>query len=223
MKLLLYCTKAKPYLYHDKDYCFDTMNTIDLGYKTIEYTNQRVYDDETGKFLGWETFGNMFRDNSLNGKIVAECDFEVEEITLKFDDYEVWIESNTDENVILKKSYLDDVELYNYLGGGNGDRGYAIHIKNLHIFDEPKELSDYYNFGKGNSLKSITKAPQNMMYAVEMLGEPMYVENHFIGFDDIYEDFILISIRPKWLCKILNGEKTIDVRKKVLKVMLNNE
>ena len=39
-----------------------------------------------------------------------------------------------------------------------------------------------------------------------------------------YEDFdILISIRPEWLCKILNGEKTIEVRKKVLKEMLKNE
>lgn len=37
------------------------------------------------------------------------------------------------------------------------------------------------------------------------------------------KDYILISIRPEWLCKILNGEKTIEVRKKVLKEMLGND
>lgn len=34
------------------------------------------------------------------------------------------------------------------------------------------------------------------------------------------EDYILISIHPEWLCKILNGEETIEIRKKVLKEML---
>ena len=28
---------------------------------------------------------------------------------------------------------------------------------------------------------------------------------------------ILLSVKPEWLVKILNGEKTIEVRKKVLK------
>jgi hypothetical protein len=28
--------------------------------------------------------------------------------------------------------------------------------------------------------------------------------------------YILISIKPEHLCKILNGEKTIEVRKKIL-------
>ena len=31
---------------------------------------------------------------------------------------------------------------------------------------------------------------------------------------------LLISIKPKWVAKILNGEKTIEIRKKVLKEML---
>jgi len=34
------------------------------------------------------------------------------------------------------------------------------------------------------------------------------------------EKKVLISIRPEWLCKILNSEKTIEVRKKVLKEMM---
>ena len=41
--------------------------------------------------------------------------------------------------------------------------------------------------------------------------------------EDQENPFVLISIQPQWLCKILNGEKTIEVRKKVLKEMLKNE
>ena len=49
-----------------------------------------------------------------------------------------------------------------------------------------------------------------------------YVENGYVyevRSNDI-TDYILISIRPEWLCKILNGEKTVEIRKKVLKEML---
>lgn len=66
--------------------------------------------------------------------------------------------------------------------------GYALHIKNLKTFDS-KPLTDY----------GVNKAPQNMMR--------------------VYKDgqtYILISVRPEWLCKILNRKKTIEVRRKVL-------
>ena len=88
--------------------------------------------------------------------------------------------------------------------------GYAIHIKNLHIFDKPRELNEYAD-NKGYNIK---KAPQNMMYACKY--------SH-TSWNDIFDYYILISIRPEWVCKILNGEKTIEVRKKVLKEMLEND
>lgn len=208
MKLLLYCVKAKPYLYHDYDYCFDTMNTIDLGYKTFEYTNQRVYDDETGKFLGWETYGNMFKNDSLNGKIVAECDFEVEEIKKKCVDVfkYCYITDTLNEFELMNKTQLDGNTTNNYLKGKNG---YAIHINNLHIFDKPRDIRNYYNIAPRTmqdcmNQRVLVKAPQNMCNAYDVY------KNHYI----------VISIRPEWLCKILNGEKTIEVRKKVLKEMI---
>ena len=55
MKLLLYCTKAKPYL---------------IGRNTDKY-----YLDKGGQYSIMDS-----RDFIHNGKIVAECDFEVEEI-----------------------------------------------------------------------------------------------------------------------------------------------
>ena len=182
MKLLLYCTKAKPYLY-------DLRKLM-------------------GEFSQYNAKQINFDDFLINGKTVAECDFEVEDLRIVDDDPlgAYWYETKTlSENEVLEKSCLTSDELYEYLGEYN--EGYAIHIKNLHIFDKPRELSDYKGNSKGNFFKIIEKAPQNMQM---VLNEKL-------------EDCILISIRPKWLCKILNGEKTIECRKKVLKEMLKND
>ena len=171
MKLLLYCTKAKPMLRKLDNYFLDKHNDNYYWGKgqTVPY--------------------------NLNSKIVAECDYEVEKIYYSplFCNYTTWSLGKDD---LLNKSCLTYDELKNYLGtkdvvGNDGYNGYAIHIKNLHIFDEPKELN-------------ISKAPQNMM---------KYLDEN----DNLY---ILISIQPQWLCKILNKEKTIEIRKKVLKEMI---
>lgn len=81
-------------------------------------------------------------------------------------------------------------QLYDYLEGGFG---YNLHLSNLEVFDVPKELSDF----------GVKKAPQNMMKV----------------FDDKGNEYVLISIRPEHLANILNGKKTIEVRKRILKSM----
>ncbi len=180
-KLLLYCTKKKPYL---RDYRGKAI----YNRFVISPTDRPFTSDDTQPIL--------------NGKIVAECDFEVDKLTncgtsfriMKYDDLQ---ENYRYTNKVARGSCLDYIDLRKYLGTKDG---YAIHIKNLHIFDKPKELSEY---GMDFPISPIVKAPQNMMYA-----------------NGIGERYILISIRPEWLCKILNGEKTIEVRKKVLKEMI---
>ena len=193
-------------VYH-REYCsLSPTEYIDYGYETR-----------------WED--KCMLEDVCNGKIVAECDFEVEEITncgtsfmiMKYDDLQ---DNYRYTNEIARGSCLDYNDLKRYLGANNG---YAIHIKNLHIFDKPRELNDYYKFdgiyNDINNWKTIEKAPQNMMYAYDLISE--------LGFSGTYnrhfEKNILISIQPQWLCKILNGEKTIEVRKKVLNNMKGNE
>ena len=189
IKALLYCTKTKPYLY--------------------------------GMYSGFESrYGyhltndkNVYNQHSvLNGKIVAECDYEVEKINIIDGAFTT---HTLNEKELLNKSCLTFHQMFDYFAD-TFNYGYAIHIKNLHIFDEPKELNEYYGLipKKVNTLnggcyinESIDNAPQNMMYAI----------------DDNDNEYILISIRPEWLCKILNGEKTIEIRKKILKEMLKNE
>lgn len=217
-RALLYCTKSKWRLFFDKV--------------------KQIF-----------SLGRIKSNNDLNGKIVAECDYEVEEIACAKIDYarsystngngEVFYDNSIEltykpfylglniSNITLsKRSCLTNKEMYDYLQGENG---YAIYIKNLNIFDEPKELSDFttrkpktydtmvcdscvdsidckqcpYNY----EYQEVMKAPQNMMKVCEW---------------DL-TDYILISIRPEWMCKILNREKDVEVRRVVLKEMLNNE
>ena len=189
MKALLCCTKQKP----------------------------KLMKSCRGKY-GIEKDFKYITDNAIifNGKIVAECDYDVEEITNEKlmqneTDYDLLYETNSlFEKDLLKQSCLTYKELDDYLEGKNG---YAIHIKNLHIFDKPKELNEFsYYSAFGYLIKDmagitngngVDRAPQNMMRVMDE--------------KDIY---FLISIHPEWLCKILNGEKTIEVSKKLLKEML---
>lgn len=182
-KALLYCTKGKLSLrksIKDKDYYLDNGSEFNIIPK---------------------------EDYVLNGKIVAECEFEVEDLRIVDDDPlgAYWYETKTlSENEVLEKSCLTSDELFEYLGDYN--EGYAIHIKNLHIFDKPRFIQDYSK--NENPYNYIENAPQNMMYAYDVK-----------SFNN-FEKKVLISIRPEWLCKILNNEKTIEIRKKVLREML---
>jgi len=55
----------------------------------------------------------------------------------------------------------------------------------------------------GGSYRSITKAPQNMCYAL-------------FNKNGNWFDCVLISIQSKHLCNIANGIKDIEVRKSIL-------
>lgn len=231
VKLLLYCTKAKPYLW--KYFC-----NYDEG---SGYNYETSFSPEE-----WKDEGTI-----LNGKIIAECDCEnVEEIScccVPYRNknnlgYELFVDNGVykvewkeninlvekeekynnpeiykDDGVVFERSdrYIDTMfknedlqkmclspqQLLDYLKLGH--KGYAIHLSNLKIFDKSKELTEYYkdNFLQelNNNDTRICKAPQNMCRAYDRFGNK----------------YILISIRPKWLCKILNGEKTIEVRRVV--------
>ena len=192
LKLLLYCCKEKPYLYKTDDTMIEKMD----GDYHIQLNKA------------------VLNENCLNGKIVAECDYEVSTHNW-YNDYNLFEKLYYQENMMFnnENSCMSSRELVSYLGNNNLKKDfYAIHIKNLHIFDEPKELSEYFTKEKKmNTLdgynwvcESIDRAPKNMVYA----------------YDNGGNKYILISIKPQYLRKILNGEKTIEIRKKVLKEML---
>ena len=210
IKALLYCTKAKPYLQINR--C-----VLPTEYDRYILSKEQYYS----------AFGEPL--DKLNGKIIAECDFEVDKLTncgtsfmiMKYDNLQ---ESYRYTNKVARGSCLDYTDLRRYLGTKDG---YAIHIKNLHIFDEPQRLtrltkinweenisecfakkgkcnfgySERYGNWIGCIKAQIDKAPKNMMRVIDWNGETK----------------ILISVSPQEMCRIANKEQTVLVRKRVLK------
>lgn len=140
----------------------------------VKYNNKYV---STDFFKGLE--GQL---KTYNGKVVAKFTLnKVEEIKYHFGYYNMgdWFES-----YILEKSCLNEKELDDYLQaskyyhgnvGGATIYGYAWHISNLEIFDEPKELSEFsVRYPKGDvdigtncklhAMKILTKAPQSYCF-----------------------------------------------------------
>ncbi len=192
VKLLFYCTKAKPNL--------------------MDFNNDRKH------------FNTNYGGYVLNGKVVAEAECVKVENVNRYLIGDFYRTNSLTEEKLYKKTCLNYGKLLNYVGD---ETGYASYLKNVKTFEEPKELNEYYQhisikdyeekFNCEVDLKDeklnkdkysessyirvpIKKAPQNMMYCYDKEGNL----------------YVLISIRPEWLCKILNGEKTIEVRKSIL-------
>lgn len=197
LKMLIYCTKAK-----GKNYYLRKL--------------------ENGRYC-------LSRDKgeSLNGKIVAESDFNCEEIIHTYENkgatYHHFNTKTLDNEQLLRKSHIIGQAIDEYLGDHNYDKnnnvvGYAIHIENLYKFIKPKELKDLYIKGgyhnaeqmftdeiqiNGEWFHPMKKAPQNMCYTYDKYGNK----------------YVVISVHPEWLCLILNGRKDVELRRKVLKEM----
>lgn len=190
-KIYIYCTKSKPYLYKDEN---------EKYYLSNEKENKEA----------------------LNGKVVAN--FTLEEIK------KMGLDTNEGlvfENMYNKESCLSLEEMASYVGD---NYYYAWPIKNLNILDTPMEITDfYYTFvscgridtkfclnhcshnddrgescwcdrGKNSWTEHLKKAPQSWCYAQKEEGV-------------LKEQCVIVSIKPKWTEKILNGEKTIEIRK----------
>ena len=118
-KAYIYCTKGKTYLYRvDDDNNFELTNT--LRPKTYEYVKD--YNEQNGKVIGEFICDKVY-------DILPHND------GYKTNQYEMgWKYGEAD-------CCLSFDELYSYLGDRNG---YGWHIYDLKIYDEPKELSEFY-------------------------------------------------------------------------------
>ena len=161
----------------------------EYGYADIYVYNTkneryRLDKELNGKYFVWDTKSKNYPfDKSRNrhyffGKVVFKfrC-YKVEEIETSHDrfDEEIWYSTGSmEEEDILEHSCLNSDELDNYL---YGEKGTAIHISNLEIFDKPKELSEFKSYKKNivntkiNGMvfeteldNSIIKAPQSYMF-----------------------------------------------------------
>lgn len=165
--IYVYCSKGKPNLWLPYEYdCFEL-------------------DEASQPYLSDEPIIDV--DTKMNGKVIFKfrC-YKVEEI-LPFIVRETKLglayELTKEKVLTCFKAHLTYDEYNHYLKGRNG---YAIHISDLEIFDEPKELSEFYTLKcneKGDlpcnikdvfgveecydlckMCKPLTKAPQNFCY-----------------------------------------------------------
>lgn len=114
---------------------------------------------------------NKYGVRLCNGKVVARfwCD-KVDRIWKTTTS--VWLCENEISDKLYKESCMSDIELDRYFKpkqlGFNFTYGYAIHISDLEIFDEPKELSEFMVVSKKTlppkNKYILTKAPQNYCY-----------------------------------------------------------
>ena len=200
MKVLIYCTKAKPYLVRLDDYA------------TEHYNNNNRYmitNKQDVKELSLPI---------LNGKVVAS--FELGRVDRIKPAMNIFNEGLNDINIYLNetewvlpinesdylnKTCLTKKEIIEY---SQGKPLYAWHIDDLKVFDEAIELGELKfatqwektEEGLEFEVREVTKAPRSFMYV------------YYQG-----EKCLLLSVKSKWVEKILNGEKTIEIRKSVPK------
>ena len=188
-------------------------------------------NNKLNNFLTSNIFGKIV--NFLNGKIVAECecdlvekyemefyhDNEVQQSIRIFDEFETkyWGEDYyetiitneySNEEIanckLLKDSCLTFDELGKYVCPKGGiNNFYALHLKNVKVLDKPLSFKKDCIYKKTNGNEIHTKAPQNMCNVYDRFG------NHYV----------LISIQPQHLVNILNGKKTIEIRKSILNLL----
>ena len=198
MKYLLYVTKSKP-----------TINKYEFR-NDVFYRDASLVDADTTIAASKET---------LNGYVVAEFDGTAEEYDATARCKNFTSRGIGDEEI--KKGCVSEDALSEYQG--KKEKIYGIHISNLKVFPMRKELNElrpYCEEWKRKKygapckckyskmdvyfdhwcMKRVQKAPQNMCRVIYK--------------NEIY---ILISVQPQWAVKILNGEKTIEWRKVIIK------
>lgn len=217
IKLLLCCTKEKPNLLRIGKNPRFLLATDNVDAK--EYHDDAQY---------W------------NGKIVAYCDYEMEELILykkgtftniaDYWDTPLSVKTKTlTEEQLVKRSCLKTAEICQKI---EYNQGYAIYIKNLNIFDVPRKLDSLTEIDWGKNIESCIKTKgkcnwgysptSNKWIGCEKARVKNIPQNMMMVIDWNGEKAILISFEPEELCRILNGEQDIIiiVKRKVLKEML---
>jgi hypothetical protein len=188
-KVLLYCTKAKPFMAIDED-----------GYHLVEHPTGDL-NDYAGKVF--------------NGLIGFECDCK-EAIKVVYDKdpkisaYGVFSGRFKGLDSICDRSCLSIVELCRY---GSGKDLYAYHFENVNPI-EPMPITQLY---KDEACTiPLTKAPQSYCFVYQKYYRFCKVDSKTMEISDygnpIIRKVLVFSIRSPWLCKEANGDKDFEVR-----------
>ena len=104
-----------------------------------------LYDDYPNVLNRFKHSKNYTLKNYLNGKVVACFTLDkVEKINSYLEPEQWYMSSDLSGRQLMEKSCLSFQKLDDYLLSGIG---YAWHISNLEIFDTPKDLSEFGQYG----------------------------------------------------------------------------
>lgn len=121
-KAYIYCTKDKPYLYRvDDDDNFELARTL------RPYVDEYVkdYNEQNGKVFGEFICDKVYNlVNAFGGIMFADENL-----------------NQLDPQLFRDMSCLTDEQTADYLGNKDG---YGLHITALKIYDNPKELSEFF-------------------------------------------------------------------------------
>ena len=132
--------------------------------KEKPYLHYRPTENCTAHYVLWDKPSN--EHTLLNSKVV--CRFWFDEYSRL--QYEYYIDDYIYGNMQLyeMQTFISNLSLnyeqiYNY---GKGKDLYAWHIKQLEIFDEPKELGEFQNYYRKEKIdyEPLTHAPQKYAY-----------------------------------------------------------
>lgn len=157
-KVYIYCTKDKPYLYRvDDDDNFELARTL------RPYVDEYVkdYNEQNGKVIGEFICDKVYNlVNAFGGIMFADENL-----------------NQLDPQLFRDMSCLTDEQTADYLGNKDG---YGLHIIDLKIYGNPKELSEFKTGCKGCKERDtyhckfycygerpLTRPPQNYIYVEE--------------------------------------------------------
>ena len=187
MKLLLGCNVRKPYLFKSS--------------KAME---------DVSKYYTYSNCENL-EELVLNGKILIECDFEVEKVikedTLFAYPYCTPTLSGAE---LARRCTLTNYDLIDIF---EDKEGYVIHLKNLKVFDTPQESTNYYD---AKTCESVKKLPNNLLRCSSIEEVEEQLGTRRIKVKKI-NDYVMLYLPPKMICDILNGKQTSIPKKSMLK------
>lgn len=116
-----------------------------------------IYCTKNGEQISRGTLRGVLKP--LNGKVVAKFRLELVHEIAYCSEAGRYLPFNYFGYNVEKRSCLSPKELDSYL---NNRRGYAWHISDLEIFDNPKKLSDFCTYKKPSYI--LERAPQSWCY-----------------------------------------------------------
>lgn len=144
---------------------------IARGEKTLEVRKTKpkidtpfkcyIYCTKAQKGWFWLNSPNIRRDGVVIGELICDA---IVPISVKY--------SDVNSMVALRKfpfTCLTDKQIIDYLG--NGVTGYAWHISNLKIYEQPKKLSDFTGIKTmrdGFELRVLERPPQSWCYVMDV-------------------------------------------------------